>query len=44
MAILIGLACGVLSGFGIGGGPLLRVDLTAWGSMGEAGAHGDKLL
>ena len=44
MAILIGLACGVLSGFGIGGGSLLMVYLTAWVSMAQTAAQGINLL
>lgn len=44
MAILIGLACGVLSGFGIGGGSLLMVYLTAWVSMAQTAAQGINLI
>ena len=40
----VGLACGVLSGFGIGGGSLLMVYLTAWVSMAQTAAQGINLL
>lgn len=43
-AILAGLLCGVLSGFGIGGGSLLMVWLTAVLSMDQRAAQGLNLL
>ncbi len=39
-----GLVCGVLSGFGIGGGSLLMVWLTAAAAMPQAQAQGVNLL
>ena len=41
-AILAGLVCGVLSGFGIGGGSLLMVWMTAVLSMDQKAAQGRK--
>lgn len=43
-AVLAGLVCGVLSGFGIGGGSLLMVWLTAVLSMEQRTAQGVNLL
>ena len=43
-AILAGLVCGVLSGFGIGGGSLLMVWMTAVLSMEQNAAQGVNLL
>ena len=43
-AILAGLICGVLSGFGIGGGSLLMVWMTAVLSMDQKAAQGVNLL
>ena len=43
-AIAAGLVCGVLSGFGIGGGSLLMVWLTAVLSMDQRTAQGVNLL
>lgn len=43
-AILVGLVCGVLSGFGIGGGSLLMVWLTAVLAMEQKTAQGVNLL
>ena len=43
-AVLAGLLCGVLSGFGIGGGSLLMVWLTAVLSMDQRAAQGLNLL
>lgn len=40
IAVLAGLLCGVLSGFGIGGGSLLMVWLTAAQSMEQRTAQG----
>ena len=42
-AILAGLVCGVLSGFGIGGGSLLMVWMTAVLSMDQKAAQGVNL-
>ena len=44
VAALAGLVCGVLSGFGIGGGSLLMVWLTAAVSMDQRMAQGINLL
>ena len=44
IAVLAGLLCGVLSGFGIGGGSLLMVWLTAAQSMEQRTAQGANLL
>ena len=43
LAVLAGLICGVLSGFGIGGGSLLMVWLTALLSMDQRTAQGINL-
>ena len=43
-AVLAGLLCGVLSGFGIGGGSLLMVWLTVVQSMEQRTAQGVNLL
>ena len=44
IAILAGLVCGVLSGFGIGGGSLLMVWMTAVLSLDQKTAQGINLL
>ena len=44
VAAIVGLICGVLSGFGIGGGSLLMVWLTAAVSMEQPVAQGINLL
>ena len=44
IAIAAGLVCGVLSGFGIGGGSLLMVWMTAVLSMEQKAAQGVNLL
>ncbi len=44
VAGLVGLFCGVLSGFGVGGGSLLMVWLTAAIQMEQATAQGINLL
>lgn len=44
IAIAAGLACGILSGFGIGGGSLLMVWMTAVLSMEQKIAQGINLL
>lgn len=44
VAAIVGLACGVLSGFGIGGGSLLMVWLTAAVAMEQPMAQGINLL
>lgn len=41
---LVGLACGALSGIGVGGGTLLMVWLTAVGEVAQAEAQGINLL
>ncbi len=41
---LAGLATGILSGFGIGGGTLLLLWLTLWGGMDQLHAGGVNLL
>lgn len=43
-SVLIGLAAGVLSGFGIGGGTLLLLWLTLGAGMGQREAGGVNLL
>ena len=43
-AVLAGVVCGVLSGFGIGGGSLLMVWMTAVLSMEQKTAQGINLL
>lgn len=44
LALAAGLVCGVLSGFGIGGGSLLMVWMTAVLSMEQKAAQGINLL
>ena len=44
IAVLAGLVCGVLSGFGIGGGSLLMVWMTAVLAMEQKAAQGINLL
>ncbi|MBR5540050.1 MAG: sulfite exporter TauE/SafE family protein [Clostridia bacterium] len=44
LAILVGLATGVISGFGIGGGSLLIVYLTAFAAVDQYTAGGINLL
>ena len=44
LAIGIGAVCGVLSGYGIGGGSLLMVFLTAGAAMQQKTAQGINLL
>ena len=43
-SILVGLVCGILSGFGIGGGSLLMVWMTAVMSMEQQSAQSVNLL
>lgn len=43
-AILAGLICGVISGFGIGGGSLLMIYLTAIAAIEQKAAQGINLL
>lgn len=43
-AVLAGLATGILSGFGVGGGTLLLLWLTTWGGMTQQQAQGINLL
>lgn len=44
IGVLVGLATGVLSGFGIGGGSLLILYLTSFGGMAQLQAAGINLL
>lgn len=44
LALLVGALCGVLSGFGIGGGSLLMVWLTAVAALDQKTAQGINLL
>ncbi len=44
MAVIVGLLCGILSGFGIGGGSLLMVWMTAVLSMEHRAAQAINLL
>ena len=44
IACIAGLVCGVISGFGIGGGSILMVWLTAVCSIGQKTAQGINLL
>lgn len=44
IAAAAGLVCGVLSGFGIGGGSLLMVWMTAFCAVGQKTAQGINLL
>ena len=44
LAFLAGLLCGVLSGFGIGGGTLLVLYMTLWGGVEQRAAQGINLL
>lgn len=43
-AFLAGAAAGVLSAFGLGGGSLLLVYMTAWGGLTQTAAQGINLL
>ena len=43
-AILAGMATGVLSGFGVGGGTLLLIYMTIWASIPQTTAQGINLL
>lgn len=43
-SILIGIACGILSGFGIGGGTLLMVWMAAVAALDQKTAQGINLL
>ena len=43
-SVLAGLVCGVISGFGIGGGSLLMIYLTAVASVEQKAAQGINLL
>ncbi len=42
--VIVGILCGILSGFGIGGGSLLMVWLTAVVAMDQKAAQGINLL
>lgn len=44
LSVLAGLVCGVLSGYGIGGGSLLLIYMTHVGGMEQAIAQGVNLL
>ena len=44
IAFLAGLVCGVLSGFGIGGGSLLMVWMTAVQSLAQQAAQGMNII
>ena len=44
IAIFIGLACGILSGFGIGGGTLLMLYMMNFTSLSQHAAQGINLL
>ena len=44
IAVLAGLVCGVLSGFGIGGGSLLLIYMTNFGGVAQNLAQGINLL
>ena len=44
LAIVLGTACGILSGFGIGGGSLLMVWMTAVAALDQKVAQGINLL
>ena len=44
ISVILGIACGILSGFGIGGGSLLMVWMTAAAAMDQKTAQGINLL
>lgn len=44
ISILIGLSCGIISGFGIGGGSLLMVWMTSVASLDQKMAQGINLM
>ena len=44
LSVLVGLVCGVLSGYGIGGGSLLLLYMTNLGGLEQAAAQGVNLL
>ena len=44
ISILIGLSCGIISGFGIGGGSLLMVWMTSVASLDQKMAQGINLI
>lgn len=43
-SVILGIACGILSGFGIGGGSLLMVWMTAVAALDQKTAQGINLL
>lgn len=43
-AFLAGAATGILSGFGVGGGTLLLIYMTVWGSVPQTTAQGINLI
>lgn len=44
LAVILGTVCGILSGFGIGGGSLLMVWMTAVATLDQKAAQGINLL
>lgn len=44
LAVVLGIVCGILSGFGIGGGSLLMVWMTAVAALDQKTAQGINLL
>ncbi len=44
LAFVVGCATGILSGFGVGGGTLLLIYLTAFAGMGQQEAQGINLI
>lgn len=44
LTVLVGLVCGVLSGYGIGGGSLLLLYMTHLGGLEQTAAQGVNLL
>ena len=44
LSVLMGLVCGVLSGYGIGGGSLLLLYMTHLGGLSQTAAQGVNLL
>ena len=44
LAVILGTVCGILSGFGIGGGSLLMVWMTAVAALDQKAAQGINLL
>lgn len=44
LSVIAGLVCGVISGFGIGGGSLLMIYMTAFAGLAQTQAQGINLL